>query len=183
MEQIIDILKNDHDYLREILNALETVLQQEGKTGKACEVVLARLEEGLEDHLKKEEYLLSFLYSLTKKPLKGYHEEREHLDIRTTIRLLRDLLREGSDSVSVGVIQTYGSHLIDTLRDHMAEEEAVVFPIAARALGEETLETIADLVVVREGGGGDERTHDFEKRPCAHPLDPRTVGKRDLGGV
>ena len=153
MTQLIEILKKDHARIRGILETLEQTLQKDdGPPVEMCDRLFARLEQELEEHLKREEYLLSFLYSVTKKELRGYHEAREHADIRTTIHLLRDLLKE-ERSLSVAVIEAYGSHLIDTLREHMDQEERFVFRIAEQVLGEELLENMIQLTGSGSGAG------------------------------
>lgn len=148
MRSVIETLKDDHARLRRMLDVFEHALNRDdGQPNETLDSLLSRLEEELEAHIKREEVLLPFLYSVTKGGLKRYHEERDHTDIRTTIHLLRDLLSE-EHSISLGVIDAYGSHLMDTLREHMEEEEKSVFPIAERALSPVLLEDITHLIEV-----------------------------------
>ena len=152
MTQLIEILKKDHERIRLMLDMFEHALRRDdGMPSETWDALLSRLEAELETHIKREEILLPFLYSVTKGGLRGYHEERDHADIRTTIRLLRDLVEE-EHALSLGVIEAYGSHLIDALREHMDEEETLVFPVAEEALGESVLEDIAHLMESGKGG-------------------------------
>ena len=142
MNGAIDVLKKDHERLRQILVNLERLLKEKDVPEIMLKLFLNHLERELEGHLKKEEdYLMPTLFSVAGK-LKRYHNERDYEDIRTYIQFLRIVLRERYPT-SATDIQAAGSHLIDTLREHMEEEEKVLFPIAERVLGQGMLETIA----------------------------------------
>lgn len=146
MSGIIGLLKQDHMEIRELLNALENSLSEEGKGPVEPYFIIAeRLADALEDHIEREELLLSCFHNASKTELKGYHEGREHEEIQTTLKFLKEIL-EGDRWVSPNVVRAHASRLIGALRVHMVQEEIIVFPVVEGALGQETLEEIGPLI-------------------------------------
>jgi len=148
MKQITDVLREDHRCLRRILSKLEALLINGCVPKEALKLVLSHLELELETHIRREAYLSPFLMSVTRGELPGYHEAREHEDIRTSLQLLKDLV-EKDYFLSLGAIEAYAFHLIDTLKEHMMDEETHLFPLAERVMTKALLEDINALVEER----------------------------------
>jgi len=131
------VLRNDHEVLRSKLTLLEGLLPLERTAHFPLREVTYSITRRLRCHLEKEEHLFALLRSrrvpqslaLTSALLD------EHQDQRLTTTLLLDLLLNGAAS-PIDPIALCASHLIDGLREHMAREEAEVFPLIDQAMGE-----------------------------------------------
>jgi len=144
MTQILKILEEEHQKMLKTLDTLEAVLQGEDSEN-SLETVLSQLERQLEEHSKKEEYFLRFFYSATRKGIRGYRGMRDHMDVYASIQLLKDLTNR-EHAISLDVIEAYGSHLVEILREHITQEDSFVFPMAKETLGPELLESIGRLI-------------------------------------
>lgn len=140
LRQATEVLRKDHARIRRILDVLEHLLRKgEEVPHAALALLLNHLEQELEGHLRREEeILLPFLVSVTG-GLRGYHFDRDHGDIHTSIQFMALILGQ-KEMASVSSLVACGDHLVEILREHMDDEEATIFPLAEQALGEEFLE-------------------------------------------
>lgn len=131
-----DELRNDHETLRETLAQLEErlpILQAAPHTLLNLTRTIARR---LHAHTDKEEQLVAAFHARRhgKPHVATSLLSDEHEDQQQTLARLLELLTEGN-GCPVDEVETYATHLIDALREHMVKEEAGLFPLADRALG------------------------------------------------
>ncbi len=133
--QPTETLRNDHAVLRGKLMLLEGLLPLGRAAYFPLRDVAYSLTRRLRCHIEKEERLLllmqqgAFPHPLA--PVSALLDE--HRDQRVTVALLLELVINGSTS-SIDQIVLCASHLIDSLRGHMAREEAEIFPFVEQTM-------------------------------------------------
>jgi len=131
-----DELRHDHATLRGKLAQLEEWLPFLKAAPFTLLNVTRTLTRRLHTHTEREEQLLLAL----RERLRGKESSiadsfpAEHQDQRQTLRLLLELLANGHDAPA-DQVEADATHLIESLREHMANEEAVLFPLADRVFG------------------------------------------------
>ena len=129
-------LRNDHGTLRAKLALLYRLLLRASIAQPSLRQAVSSLARCLRRHAEKETLLFGLL------------QERLHGDTRdAALRLLDDheraaemlttilgLLGRG-DACAMEQVTAHASRLIDDLQEHMAKEEAMVFPAIDRSLG------------------------------------------------
>ncbi len=130
-------LRQDHEILRAKLALLEGLLPLAAQMQYPIRELIFSIARRLRCHTEKETVLLRVLrVACHGDPAEATrYLPEEHQDQQQTLAFLNQLLAMGSQCPAEPVA-TYGAHLIDGLREHMAREDAVLFPAADRAIGE-----------------------------------------------
>lgn len=129
-------LRNDHEALREQLAQLEEWLPLLNTAPLTLLNLIRTLIRRLHTHTEQEEWLLVALQERVrgKAHVATGSFPDEHQDQQRTLRHLLELFAKGHDAPA-DQVDAYATHLIDSLREHMAKEEAELFPLADRVLG------------------------------------------------
>ena len=136
-------LRNDHEVLRAKLELLEGLLPLVGTTQFPVRDLVHSIARRLRCHTEKEEVLLEALNAAQQVgvwPITA-HLGDEHRDQEQSLAMLQQLLMRGP-RCPVDAVMAYGGHFVDELREHMAHEEARIFPAAERLVSEAQRERI-----------------------------------------
>jgi iron-sulfur cluster repair protein YtfE (RIC family) len=129
-----DELRYDHEVLRGKLDLLEEELPSLPRLRVSVSKLTDSLASCLRSHAEREERLLAGVTSPRIDPFLNHplqHVHDDHLNERIRLAVLHGLLA-GEPSAPQGQVITQASDLIKELREHMAEEEACVFPLLDR---------------------------------------------------
>lgn len=125
-------LRKDHDILRTTLECLEAALRVAPEQPLAVrDICCGGVTRVLDQHIKREEAALK-PYRHQMRMMLRQRERQDRADQRRVLRDLNALLLQGV-TVPAGAIAPQFFHLIDELREHMAEEEQEIFPTVDRA--------------------------------------------------
>jgi len=130
-----EVLRKDHQLLREKLEFLEAAMQVAPEAQFALREMCWSLARVLDAHIKREEQVLA-PYGNRIAALTQYHLAQDHADQRVVLRDVNALLL-GGIKTPVSRVMPPLSHLIDELREHMEEEEREVFPVVDRVASEQ----------------------------------------------
>lgn len=125
--------------MRAQLELLEGLLPRGRAASFPLRAVLQSIARRLRCHTEKEEALLKAVHRVRHGPPA---EHAEHAEQRATLHMLRHLLAPGR-AYAAEEIAVYGAHLIDGLREHMADEEERFFPAADRLLNDAWSEEVS----------------------------------------
>jgi iron-sulfur cluster repair protein YtfE (RIC family) len=141
-------LRRDHVCLRKMLDDIELCLKDESPAGlRKLSDELHRLIAALDAHEKVE---MTKLYP-TLKEAGGLASsvlhvfESGHTEIHEKLKALNEAISVGPTSLGRIVA---GIDLIHVLKEHMLEEEQVLFPVAEERIREEELERLAREIKV-----------------------------------
>ena len=129
-------LSRDHQILRAKLDLLEQWLPHTHAAPFTLLHLIRTIARRLQQHTEREHAAIESRSSARHgqaSPLTGYLFH-DHRDQDETLTILEELLAKGR-ACEVDHVITYATHLIDSLRDHMANEEAALFPLADRVFG------------------------------------------------
>ena len=162
---VTTMLKKDHEVLRRKLEFLEAALQMAPQTPFVLRDMCHSLTRMLDEHIRREEQTLA-PYTNRISALFRYRAGQDHADQRLVLRDVNTLLLEGIKMPTSTVVSRL-SHLIDELREHMAEEEQQVFPAVDRAeeAHPEPVEPQAPMIL--EGMSANAVMHTF---PATRPV-------------
>jgi iron-sulfur cluster repair protein YtfE (RIC family) len=129
-------LRSDHVALRAKLARMERLLRFTHGPQAPLREAAASLACRLSCHENKEEFLLALLQERLHDPAKvATHQLLEdHQGFSSDVTAILELLRNSEDAATEQ-LKVRLSRLISTLREHMALEEATVFPEIDRSLG------------------------------------------------
>ncbi|MBI4003790.1 MAG: hemerythrin domain-containing protein [Candidatus Omnitrophica bacterium] len=125
------MLKKDHEVLRRKLEFIETALQVAPHSVFVLREMCHSLMKMLDAHIRREEEALS-PYTNRIRAILRYREGHDHADQQQVLRDINTMLLAGIKMPTSTVVNRL-SHLIEELREHMAEEEHEVFPAVERA--------------------------------------------------
>ena len=130
----VNRLRRDHKILRAKLDVLESALRMGPETWYVLREVCFTLARQLQDHIKREEDLVAACRkainpTVLSEVVVEHRDEPKHL--RTINRLFVSQAGHSLDRIQPSLTE-----VIQGLRRHMAEEEAGLFPILERVLGE-----------------------------------------------
>ena len=132
-------LSHDHQILRAKLDLLEQWLPHTHATPCTLLNLIRAIARRLQQHTEREHAAIELLSSAghgqASPPIS--HLLHDHRDQDETLTILEEFLAKGR-ACEVDQILAYGAHLIDSLREHMADEEASLFPIVDK-IGEPAL--------------------------------------------
>jgi len=135
--KLTERLRVEHQVFRQILDLIEISLSLPREPAALeLRVALRILQPSLEDHERLED---RYLFPGFKRKAGGallQEYSGTHRDIWKTLRYLREALDEDA---APGTIRAAAERLVFVLREHMLEEERVLFPAVEAALGEEAL--------------------------------------------
>ncbi len=127
-------LLHDHHILRAKLDLLEQWLPHTHAAPFALLKLIRTIARRLQQHTEREhaaiESLSSARHGQASPPTD--HLLHDHRDQNETLTILEDLLAKGRACEADHGI-TYATHLIDSLREHMADEEERFFPFLEQA--------------------------------------------------
>jgi len=129
-------LLNDHDILRAKLAQLEQWLPHTHAAPFSLLSLIRTIARRLQQHTEREHAAiesLSYARDGRASPPTD-HLLHDHRDQDETLTILEELLAKGRACQADHVI-TYATHLIDSLREHMADEEERFFPFFEQAEG------------------------------------------------
>ena len=144
-------LRQEHDTIRQWLDRLEALLPVSQERRLPVVFVLRKITDRLAAHLAHEAELYERLGQELWQPASPASAIRhEHEDVTTTLNILDQLLTKGH-SASLETFQLYIQHLLDTLREHMADEETQLFPLIDRLLADtgESASPISSMTINR----------------------------------
>jgi len=126
---VIEELLNDHDILRAKLDLLEQGLPHTHAAPFTLLNLIRTIARRLQQHTEREHAALESLSSARHGQASppADHLLHDHRDQDETLTILEELLAKGHACEADHVI-TYATHLIDSLREHMADEEERFFP-------------------------------------------------------
>jgi iron-sulfur cluster repair protein YtfE (RIC family) len=127
-------LRKDHEVLRRKLEFLETALQVAPQSVFVLRDMCHSLTKMLEAHIRREEQALA-PYGNRIRAILQYQAGEDHADQRTVLRDINTMLLAGIKMPTSRVVNRL-SHLIEELREHMAEEERELFPAIDKAEAE-----------------------------------------------
>lgn len=127
-------LKQNHKMLQDRLNVVATGLRTVPPTPKVVRGMCTALAQGLEQHIAREEQLLA-PYAHRLQPVRREQQGYDHADWHA---ILQDLtvLRDLDETVALPLAARRMSHLVEELREHLAEEERELFQIFERTLSD-----------------------------------------------
>jgi len=125
------MLKKDHEVLRRKLEFIETALEVAPQSVFILREMCHSLTKMLDAHIRREEEALA-PYANRVRAILRYREGRDHADQQQGLRDINMMLLAGIKMPTSTVVNRL-SHLIDELREHMAEEEHEVFPAVEKA--------------------------------------------------
>ena len=131
---VIEELLHDHQVLQAELDLLEQWLPHAHTAPftllNLVRTIARRLQQRIEREHAALESLSSARHGHASPPTD--HLPHDHRDQDETLTILEDLLATGRACEADHVI-TYATHLIDSLREHMADEEGRLFPFLKQA--------------------------------------------------
>ncbi|MEK7288523.1 MAG: hemerythrin domain-containing protein, partial [Elusimicrobiota bacterium] len=135
--KITDVLSREHQVALQKLSLFEKALQ--AFDCQAIEETIHFFDEKLILHRRKEEEVLFPAlgrYIGTKEgPIACMLEE--HRDEKEKIDVIRNALQENSGLLAKKRIQEAGRYILELLRNHIAKEDNILFPLAEQTLTEE----------------------------------------------
>ena len=132
---VTTMLKKDHEVLRRKLEFLEAALQVAPQSPFVLREMCHSLTRMLDEHIHREDEAL-MPYANRIRAILHYRADQDHADQRLILRDVNALLLQGLKMPTSKVVSLL-SHLIEELREHMAEEEREVFPAVEQAEGEQ----------------------------------------------
>lgn len=120
------MLKKDHEILRRKLDFLETAMQVAPQSAFVLRDMCHSLTKMLDAHIHREEEALA-PHTNRIRALLRYHAGQDHADQQTVLRDINTMLLAGIKMPTSTVVNRL-SHLIQELREHMADEEEHLFP-------------------------------------------------------
>ena len=143
---VTTMLKKDHEVLRRKLEFLEAALQVAPQSVFVLREMCYSLTKMLDAHIRREEEALT-PYTNRILAILRYRADQDHADQRLILRDVNALLLQGIKMPPSKVVSLL-AHLIEELREHMAEEEREVFPAVDEAEEEcrEPKETLKPLI-------------------------------------
>lgn len=131
---VTQMLRKDHEILRTKLDFLEGVLQVAPSAPLVLRNICHSLTRLFDEHVRREEDTLRpFMYRI--EPVMREWELRGHAAQHAVLHDLNSLLLLGI-KVSTSMVVERLARLIGELREHMATEEKIIFPIIDRAAEE-----------------------------------------------
>ena len=128
---VTEPLKKDHEVLRRKLEFLEAALQVAPQSVFVLRDMCHSLTKMLDTHIRREEQALS-PYTNRIRAILRYRAGQDHADQQVVLRDINTMLLAGIKMPTSTVVNRL-SHLIEELREHMAEEEREVFPAVEKA--------------------------------------------------
>ena len=128
---VTTMLKKDHEVLRRKLEFLEAALQVTPQMPFVLREMCHSLARILDEHIHREDEAL-MPYANRIRTILRYRADQDHADQRLILRDVNALLLLGI-KMPTGKVVSLLSHLIEELREHMAEEEREVFPAVDEA--------------------------------------------------
>ena len=125
------MLKKDHEVLRRKLEFIETALQVAPQSVFVLRDMCHSLTNMLDAHIRREEQALA-PYANRIRAILQYQAGEDHADQRTVLRDVNTMLLAGIKMPTSTVVDRL-SHLIEELREHMADEEQHLFPAIDKA--------------------------------------------------
>jgi len=127
-------LSHDHHILRAKLALLEGWLPHAHAAPFTLRNLIRTIARRLQEHTEREHAAIERLSSARhgQASLPITHLLHEHRDQDETLSILEALLAKGR-ACEVDRVATYATHLIDSLREHMAGEEQRLFPLLEQA--------------------------------------------------
>lgn len=125
------MLKKDHEVLRRKLEFIETALQVAPQSVFVLRDMCHSLTKMLDAHIRREEQTLA-PYNNRIHAILQYRAGQDHADQQQVLRDVNTMLLAGIKMPTSTVVDRL-SHLIQELREHMAEEEHEVFPAVEKA--------------------------------------------------
>ena len=143
---VTTMLKKDHEVLRRKLGFLEAALQVAPQSPFVLREMCHSLTRMLDEHIHREDEAL-MPYANRIRAILRYRADQDHADQRLILLDVNALLLQGIKMPTSKVVNLL-SHLIEELREHMAEEEREVFPAVEGAEEEcrEPKETLKPLI-------------------------------------
>ena len=140
------VLKKDHEVLRRKLEFIETALQVAPQSVFVLREMCHSRTKMLNAHIRREEQAL-MPYANRIRAILRYREGHDHADQQQVLGDINTMLLAGIKMPTSTVVARL-SHLIEELREHMAEEEREVFPAvdAAEEERREPEETLKPLI-------------------------------------
>lgn len=120
------MLKKDHEVLRRKLDFLEAALQVAPQSVFVLRDMCHSLTTMLNAHIRREEEALA-PHTNRIRALLRYHAGQDHADQQTVLCDINTMLLAGIKMPTSTVVNRL-SHLIQELREHMADEEEYLFP-------------------------------------------------------
>lgn len=157
------MLKEEHQSVLQKLDALEEVthhLDKKGEISAQLKELAAFFKTDFWVHFTKEE---EALFPEIEKFMPRESGPvgvmlTEHEDLRNTNSQLQPAiaayLKDSDNTETRGVIQKYGTHFIELLRDHIDKEDNILFMIADMHLDQAQIDKVAKLFAKIEGAGG-----------------------------
>jgi hemerythrin superfamily protein len=133
---IFDLLKKDHDEIKDILDKIDADLRQDGNEVGA---LFERLRPAVLAHAKaEEEVFYSVLEDHDQTEEMAEQAEDEHQEVEEMLEQMRE--EEPGDGTWRMIFQQAAL----ALRDHIKEEEGEMFRAAGAVLGEPDLDAMAE---------------------------------------
>ena len=127
-------LLHDHHILRAKLDLLEQWLPHAHAAPFTLLHLIRTIARRLQQHTEREQDVVESLWysrhGQASPPID--HPLHDHRDQDQTLTILEELLAKGR-ACEVDRVITYAAHLIDSLREHMADEEERFFPFLEQA--------------------------------------------------
>src|SRR3989338_4181473 len=124
------MLRKDHEVLRRKLEFIETALQVAPQSVFVLREMCHSLTKMLDAHIRREEEALA-PYTSRIRAILRYREGHDHADQQQVLRDINMMLLAGIKMPTSTVVYRL-AHLIEELREHMAQEEREVFPAVDR---------------------------------------------------
>lgn len=125
------MLKKDHEVLRRKLEFLETAMQVAPQSVFVLRDMCHSLTKMLDAHIRREEQAVAPHTNRIQALLK-YRAGKDHTDQRQVLRDINTMLLAGIKMPTSTVVYRL-AHFIEELREHMADEEAHLFPAVDKA--------------------------------------------------
>ncbi|TCS82493.1 hemerythrin domain-containing protein [Tepidibacillus fermentans] len=142
MNGLLEVFYDDHEHALAQLNQLEKYLEYIKKNGEAEKVRIQLisfskfLEIALDIHfVQEEEALFPLLVQKIGPNGPVMVMEMEHGDLRESQKALKALLTK--EELDKEAILEHGGRILSVLREHIAKENQVLFPLSERVLTEE----------------------------------------------
>lgn len=133
--QIYELLKDDHDKVRLLLNELITLPEDHER----CDELIEQIRDELVPHSRAEESVFyNSLRTLDESKKLAMHGFQEHLQAESLLRTLQVKDKLGGDWKKTA------NKLKDALDQHIHEEETDMFAMARRLFTEQEAEMMAD---------------------------------------
>jgi hemerythrin superfamily protein len=139
---IFDVLKKDHDEIKDILDKIEKDIR--GNSGQ-CQALFAKLKPMVLAHSRaEEEVFYSVLEEHDQTEELAEHAEDEHAEAE---EMLEQMDEEEAGEASWRMVF---DQLAAALRHHIQQEEGEMFRKAREVLGEQDLESMGEAFVERK---------------------------------